>query len=298
MTTFKRDSSWFGSTFAYRAFRSQFTELNRQYWGGKPSELFAKRFLAEHDGTDTLDSALGVSSADWRRVGHSIDDYRSAYASHNTWRTLSTLILLTSSFEQYIDSVARLAAMSDPLLSPGFPKRLDGTMLLKYHHSLPTDSSSITKGEWSGRISTYRCFFTHVPDILCQAEGELEKIRRMRNKIAHQFGLDDEKFPVLRDIQPERLSENRLTKWFEVVDGCAGAIERHLRTDFIGDFDTIRLYAEWTQNPGRTAAMTGIAPDARINTAWRSFSKLLGGYTGHTPGYQYCRSLISFYNAV
>lgn len=72
MPDFDRSRAWMDRSIAYAVFRSQFTELNSQYWAGVPSELLSRRFVAEHDGDDDFKTALQVRSDSWNAVGHSV----------------------------------------------------------------------------------------------------------------------------------------------------------------------------------------------------------------------------------
>ena len=153
MANFDRASAWNGKTLAWSHYRQSFTELNSQYWGGVPSEVWSRRFLTQNDATSDFRVALGVSSDKWQRVANSVSDFEEKFEVHRRWSTLLTLVLLTSCFENLLANLSEAALASDPLLSPGFPKRVDGLMLLKHGHSMQAMSTElITKGDWSSRI--------------------------------------------------------------------------------------------------------------------------------------------------
>ena len=205
-------------------------------------------------------------------------------------------MLLTSCFESYLATVGELAVASDPLRSPGFPKRVDEAMLLKHGHELPVGIEGLTRGEWSARVATYRRLFSSTPARLDASVGELDRIRRMRNQIAHQFGLSDDRMVSLHEADPEPLGETRLTRWLGLVNTLVRDIDGHLGAQFIGDYETVRLFHEWRAQPTELVRRAGVVVDPRHRNTWKGFQKVLGGYAGRTAGAQYFRELSSYYS--
>lgn len=298
MPAFDRTSPWLGESFALNLFRERFTELNSQYWGGVPSEVFVRRLLGQHGLSADFTTALGVSGRKWKRVANDLAELEEKFKSHRRWSTLLTLVLLTSCLERFISTAAVAAVRSDPLLAPGFPKRVDGALLLKHGHSLPVDVSGLTVGTWSARIAAYQKLFKRVPAPLKASEGDLERIRVMRNRVAHQFGAIEELVTPERALQSVSLSESRLTKWLGLVDSVARAIDSHLRVDCIGDFEMIELFHYWRVDHQGVLRRTQISIEPRYSGDSRGFQKFIGGYTGRSTGAKYASGLNAFYSSL
>lgn len=300
VTSFNRATAWNGHTLAWLDFRQKFTELNGQYWGGVPSEIWSRRFLSQNDDSAEFKLALGVSADKWQRVANVVGDYREKFEINRRWSTLLTLVLLTSCFENYLANVAVAALASDPLLSPGFPKRVDGLMLLKHGHSMASfTTESITKGDWSTRISQYKKLFGTVPKGLTNAHSELDQIRILRNSVAHRFGFDDDDDLFLKiGSLPKGLSQDRLIKWFGTIDGVASAVEAHLRDSFIGDYETLRLFHLWQDNPNELMRRTGVSFNHKNLSTQIGFRKFIGKYSNQYPGTDYCREVEAFYKSL
>lgn len=105
---------------------------------------------------------------------------------------LNTLVSVSAYFETYLSSVVSLAIESDLGLLYEIPKKIDGISVLKHNnnnnYSFFDKSKSITKGTWAQRISNFKKIFKVVPQELIDAESDLEKMRHLRNNMAHAFG--------------------------------------------------------------------------------------------------------------
>ncbi|MFN3256266.1 MAG: hypothetical protein ACE37B_11255 [Ilumatobacter sp.] len=298
MPDFDRSRAWMGRSIAYAVFRTQFTELNSQYWAGVPSELLSRRFVADHHGGDDFKTALQVRSDSWNAVGHSVATYAERFEIHRGWSRRLTLILLTSCFERFLDSISAAAVASDPLRKPGFPKPVDGASFLKHGTDVPSLSDPLTVGDWSRRISVYTKNFGDPPAALRAAEGELERLRVHRNQIAHQFGLDD---GIVRPgAQPSArpISHDSLIKLFDTVFRVVDAVEQHLTTDFVGDFETIEIYHLLRTERKALLRRTGVSDVAHGGAHWKLFQNFAGEFFGHSPGTQYCRQMQDFYRTL
>jgi len=298
MPPLRREAPWTGRSLAFLVFRQQFSELNAQFWGGVPEELLATRFFNQFESSTDFSKALGVDAAKWKSIANSVEEFEKKFDLHRQWSTLLTLILLTSCFERYISWIAKAAVISDPLLSPGFPKRVDGAMLLKYGHTIPVDIKGLTTGDWSSRVSRYKELFGFAPKQLIDSIGELERIRKMRNRIAHGFGVIEDRYIPIGTAVSVKLSEERLMKWFGVANTAADSIDRHLREKFVGDFETIELFNSWKTEPFALLKQSSIDVEKRYMNTPRGFEKFLGKYVSRSPGSEYCRSLDVFYRSL
>ncbi len=196
------------------------------------------------------------------KLGHDVAELGNRVKVQSRWRKLSTVVMIAAGLERYINAVARLAVASDPALVPGFPKKLDGAYVKKHDLSLAVhDLRGLTTGDWSQRISVYQSAFGQVPAQLESNVGQLERLRKDRNKIAHALGVDDG-FELnggsiesvleiaLGSRRPETLtrvsvSDNRITSLMGTAYSVAEAIDQHLLKEFIGGYEILGLYLDW-----------------------------------------------------
>ena len=264
---------------------------------------------------DAADSLVAMSIVDpkyQQRLGHSVAELKRRVKTENRWRRLSILMLASSAFERFMLGTATAAIDSDPTLSPGFPKRVDG-LLLKSHGLTVNrpDLQPLVRGAWSKRLASYSELFGEPPRVLRNAEGALEKARVLRNRIAHEFAFNDAGIEeglslVLGARRTEVLDPGKaglshqaliklLTIWGEVSD----AVDQHLTSDFIGGYETGALYLDWKKTPDAFELSAGITV-AYYNKSSpeRRFGNFLSQLLDKPLGNEYTRSLMQFVDAL
>ena len=192
MEEYRRDKSILTRTLAYYQFKRDFTTVNDYYWGAG-SSLHAVAGRVRHmSSSEDFHAELGLTQQAYEKpLGHTAERYASKLSVSKRWHRLLTLVIMTSAFERYLTTVATLAIASDPVLTPGFPKKMDGLVLAKYTlQAGERTTEHLTKGEWSSRLAVFRKYFGDVPTGLQSNEGVLETMRNKRNQVAHAFGLD------------------------------------------------------------------------------------------------------------
>lgn len=251
---FERWQSIDDYTYVFRLFSKHHEYMNSLFWASVPATSFAigtyKREIAE-DPTKTTHDILKISptNQDAIRVAKSPDDYIVHLKEFENWNRLNTLVAVSAYFETYLSSVVSLAIESDLGLLYSIPKKIDGISVLKYNnnneYSFFDKSEGLTKGTWGQRIAHYKKLFTTVPQALIDAEGDLEKIRHIRNSVAHAFGrgIEESRSRNNRDIRPiERLSVPRLQKYMCIIRKIAKDIDKQLLTNHIGEYELIYFY--------------------------------------------------------
>ena len=131
--TYRRDTSAMPRTLAYYQFARAFTTINTYYWGCASSLHAVQAFTRHMQPTHDYRRKLGLTQQRFDRhipIGPPLA-YRDMLREAAPWQRQSALVLLSSAFERYITVVCTMANASDPLLQPGFPKILDGLLLLK-----------------------------------------------------------------------------------------------------------------------------------------------------------------------
>jgi hypothetical protein len=250
--SFERWKSKDEYSYAFRLFTKYHTYMNSLYWAHVPASNHTQttyrnaKSIVPEPTTHQLYNLSGVNAF---RVTKSIDAYSNHLKDFDNWTRLNTLVAVLSYFETYLSSVVSLAIESDLGLIYSIPKKIDGIMVLK--HSTNTDysffdkSELITKGTWNQRISNYQKLFGSAPAILTTSIPELEKMRKIRNNVAHAFGRDIDKTrarDTLELLPIERLSEIRLQKYMEIIRKISKAIDKQLLTNHIGEFELIHFY--------------------------------------------------------
>ena len=176
-----------------------------------------------------------------------LKDWSGAYNRLENWTNLNTLVALSASFETYLFMIITLALESDIGVKYGMTKEIDGIKAVKVGAKLEFTSEvvSCTKGEWSSRISNMRSLFHKVPDVLEQNVSTLDKIRKIRNNVAHSFGRDIEKaheVHIMQKIDSEKLSRSRLLKYWDIIDDCVREIDKVMLEDHIGEYQILCFY--------------------------------------------------------
>ena len=180
---------------AYR-FRDDSTLTNGTYWNTRLAfkALSYEIGKAEREGQGNVDPVVALNlEPEWQhRLSASVTRLREPMGIGERHARLATLTHVTSSLERYMSEIARLSSLSDPLLAPGFPKRVDGLVLVNQWSNIrlkvPT-TESLVKGEWSSRVASIREWMgDEIADIIAAHESLLERMRQLRNAAAHDLG--------------------------------------------------------------------------------------------------------------
>lgn len=292
MAVFQRWDPWFPCSRAYHRFRQHQTEINDLYWSLPPvagyAEYIARRAVDTEEATK-LFHAVGPNA---RRIAPTVGIWKHNFSNFQNWVRLSALMSAVSYLESYISTIIILALRSDPLLRYGQSRTVDGTTWLK--RGVKDDVQDLVvpcvKGDWTSRISSFQRLFGGVPATLTHHVGDLERMRNLRNGIAHSFGRDPRFFedPIVSSGKPERLAEERLQQWLGIISDCALAIDQQVHHNHIGDFEIVWQYHRWREIP-RTGRERRYDPHAALS---REIIRTYG--TG--PGRDYCKQLIKYYD--
>jgi hypothetical protein len=215
---------------------------------------------------------------------------------------------MSSAFERYLSAVAASAIASDPALTPGFPKKIDGLILTKYDlNAGERPIEPLTKDEWPSRLSAFSQYFGSVPSELRSNEGELEIIRKTRNSVAHAFGLDSSALPanaalLLGARRPSpvteiSISDKRLTKWLAIIDRSATAIDEYLLPNFIGGYELAAIYIEWNRDIAAFRRAIGIRRDNR-GTKAKQLSRVMGTLLSHPVQWETAQEIMEFVDSL
>lgn len=290
--------------------------VNTYFWVGQLSEGELAKALKAAD--PSVDPVVGLSLPPRfeRRLGHDFAALTQMARSHTQWRRLLTLVMLASALERYLAAVSRIAVESDPALEPGFPKVVDGAKLTKKGLALPPrDLTGLVVGEWSQRIALFSRLFGTSPRELLSAEGELESIRKTRNRVAHALGVDDgfglatpdAGAAVLGmmmearrpDMMPAaRVSDDRLTALMKSAQGVVDAVDEQLLREHIGSYEIIATYLSWNASPSDFESRAGIVLEGHRRGHDQRFSNVVGELVGSGLGSTYIKGLEAYVRAL
>ncbi|WP_234122365.1 hypothetical protein [Clostridium hydrogenum] len=289
---FNRWKSQDDYSYAFRLFNKYHTYMNSLYWSYVPaydSAQYTYRNAIKKVPNNTTHKVFHLSGKNSDRVVSNINEWSKNLKEFDNWTRLNSLVAVNAYFEIYLSSVISLAIESDLGLLYCFSKEFDGIKVLKYgnqeKYSFYDKSEEITKGTWPKRISNYKQIFGKVPVELEKHEGDLEKIRKIRNDVTHSFGRDIElsrSRDTKRIIDIERISTERLQKYMGIIREVARGIDKHLLNNHIGDYENIYYYH--------------ICKDKLIlQNPTQDFKKKLNSLYVKNKGWDYINSLIDYY---
>lgn len=315
---FDRWSSHLGNTLACRVFMTYQVQVGQLLQALTNSQVFSYRYLSDtgFDWGDDLPYLPGASTSkirydsrlppvlQWpvssRRTGKrsgilTVREWSDSQKDAMNWARLNSIVTIIGNFEMYMSKIATLTFKSDLGLLVGTQKRIDGALSLKYPK--PTSQpigplvESFTKGEWPARVSAYEKSFGAVPSEVKQSVGRLEKLRRLRNNIAHAFArdIDEARDPEMITLNAMiRMSPGVLAKRMKMLSDCAIAIDRHLLADHIGEYELIYLYHQ---------VRPTFPSDAATGEKGRRFKQDCGK-RGHMINVRFAKELARYYEAL
>lgn len=228
------------------------TDLNEMLWASIPAISYAKGMYRRNKKAENPSSTprelFKASGADVRRLAHNLDRWNRFINEFENWNRLNSLVALISSFEVYLSSVVSLALESDPGLLLNAPRAVDGVHILKLkgeNHNFFEYTEKVTKGTWAQRTNEFKRLFSSISPLLSQNIGELDKMRILRNQVAHAFGRDIIKARYRNSTileNAERLSLKRLQKWLKLINDIVIELDDHLLANHIGEYEMVYLY--------------------------------------------------------
>ena len=265
-----------GATIAYWLFKAHHTQINDLYWAFVPPSNLANKKVRNVSALETVDSVFPVG-VDLRHMTTNIQIWKNDFVDFQNWNRLNTVIAISGYFEIYLKSVFWLALMSDPGVTLGASRSVDGIALVKNDKLLDFDDqvTKMTRGEWARRISAIKRNFGSDFGLTSECSG-LDKIRILRNKVAHTFGrtaMDFKEFLFTVDPGPlERISQRRLLKILGDIDRIAEKIDKTLCEKHVGAFEYLLMFDQFSRKI--------INKDDKVNRFRKEIGKMLGSSYG------------------
>jgi hypothetical protein len=253
---------------AFELFHKHFTEINEIYWANAIASSTIEK-AAVNSGKKPLEYFL-VHNEDDRRVPETMDQWKNNYKEFLNYNRLSTLMILSSTFETYLRTIIGLALESKPGTLITSKDCVDGVALLLKNYSYGNSDNKkylfddyikrICNGDWNNRIANYESLFETAPEVLKSNVTKLNEFRNKRNSVGHYIGRPkkDYEMPLELHMRPaERISHEKIKKYFKLIFDVAQGIDKHLLTNYIGSYDLIKYYCYCDYNNVFTKEKTG-----------------------------------------
>lgn len=230
----------------YMLFKQYNEELSDFLWANESAHKFVYKWLGKHGAkmTDEVRKHLQFSPHVWNF--QTIKDWSNSFNESQNWFYLNCVIAMSANLETFMDCIISLAIESDPGVLLHASKSIDGTSLLKSGISIKDSyelkAVSCTKGTWSTRKKAFNDIFGSYPLCFDEKESTLDRMRLLRNKIAHAFGrdIDDSRnFKRRGKLPQEHITLQRVKNWLECVSYVACGIDTFLMDKHIGEFESI-----------------------------------------------------------
>jgi len=226
----------------------------------------------------------------------SLTDWSQAYSDFENWINLNALVAISSNLETYLATVIPLALASDVGTLYGTPRRIDGVQILKHGHANAFDFKeqvlACTRGDWSSRLAAYERYFGRSPKFFSSNISSLERIRTIRNNVAHAFGRDIDASRGQQEVKTlpiEKLTRHGFLKLQKTVWKLTKSIDVHLHQFHIGEYQALLFYHHLYPN---------LRKDLHPSMRAIQFKKKLGAFGATAPGKEYCKGLVQYYEAL
>lgn len=308
---FSRDIPRGSKSLPLKRFYRNHEQTDEYYWTGRFSNNWMRFTIKDELDEEFINQKFKVKEdIEKRHTTIKFSRFKSQLKLENRWRMLLSVMLMCSSLERYILNISMLAFRADPTLTPGFPKAIDGTILTKRSVAMVAPNfESLIKGTWHRRASNFKKIFKDIPEGFKNNINELEKIRKLRNRIAHEFAQDGNRSQTPIQLIEEAMnheykykdypdiSHKRIIKYLSIIDSTAKSIDRFLVTEFIGNFELVDIFMEWSENPTKVESKLGFNNKHR-GTELENFRRFLAQSQGIHISVEYTRELIKYVNSL
>lgn len=254
---FNRWQSDIPISYPYIIFKKEFREVKKIYGAFYSTQKFMYKKLSESGAQWSDKTSLYLKDAVHPKhkfdLFNDLKDWSTNYNLFSKWVNYMHVLSFSALMESYFAKILKLCLDSDVGLIVGCTKTIDGIALKKfnkkYSYELSNILSKFTKGDWFKRRKAFKRYFGWIPPTLAD-EGKiqtLEKIRNLRNDVAHTQGRDLSKIHDYENLNLVALDKisNEILKDFEyVVFGLCTEIDRYLLQNHIGNYHVLLKFHE------------------------------------------------------
>lgn len=276
----------------------------------KYNDELEKNLCSYHPASKRIYNNLKKESASWvdpatqyfefedkrEELFKDLKDWSNSFNHFDNWINLNVVMSISANFETYLASVISLALKSNPGIVYGASKMVDGVSILKKGIATKLDFNSqilsCTKGDWSSRTASFEKIFGDVPDILKRKIGQLELIRKLRNKVGHSFGrdIDEAREHVFKKIIPtETLSREKTYQYQKLLWSAAKSIDVYLLENHIGTYQALSFYHLRHQT---------MRKDVHPSIRAVDFKKIVGRTGVQSASKQFYKDLVNYYESL
>lgn len=130
--------------------------------------------------------------------------------------------------------------------------------------------------------------FGGAPQELVKNIGELDKLRKLRNKVGHAFGRDingSRNHEVKDILKLEKMTDKKFKKFQHLILSTVRGIDKFLLENHIGEYQAIAFYHR---------IYGGLRKDLHQSERAIILKKQLGKF-GDTSGKMLCKELVKYY---
>lgn len=285
------------STWAFRVFKKHNIELLRMYTAFETSKRFTYSSLGKvASWTDLPTKHFAFHKPLGYEQFADLKEWSNAFNDFENWINLNALVATSSNLETYLATIVPLALASDVGTLYGTPQKIDGVQILKHGHASAFDFEdhvlACTKGNWSSRLAAYEKYFGRSPKYFSSNISALEKIRAIRNNVAHAFGRDIEESRNQQEVKTlpiEKLSRDGFLKLQKTVWKIAKAIDVHLHQFHIGEYQALVFYHN---------IYPTLRQDLHPSERAIQFKKRVGAFGSTPAGKEYSKGLVQYYESL
>ncbi|WP_156150548.1 hypothetical protein [Pantoea sp. BL1] len=296
--TFERWTPQSKSSWAWSVFKKHNNELLRMFTTFDNSYRYTFTNLKSNGAnlTDTPEVHFKFREKKDIERFESLEQWVASYNQLENWVNLNALVSIMSNLETYMATIIPLAIESDIGVLYGISNRIDGIEILKHNkkkpHGIEEIVTSCTKGTWGSRVNSYQKVFDRIPKYLEGHISELDKMRNLRNNVAHAFGRDIESSRekgVLSILPSEKLTRVKLLEYQSIVWKVTKAIDAHLYNFHIGEYSRVLFYHN---------LQSEIDPSRHPSEKAMLLKKAIGRFGDVAAGKEFCKGLVNYYESI
>lgn len=304
-TNFKRWESKIPNSYPYILFKKEFKEVKKIYGAFYSTKKFVYKKLGESKAVWEDKASLHLKDAIHPKhqfeIFNNLKDWSEHYKLFSKWANYMHVLSLSALLESYFAKVLKLALDSDIGLVIGCTKSIDGIALKKYgktySYNYEVLIAQFTKGTWFQRKQAFNQYFNWIPEILISEEkiGILEKIRELRNDVAHTQGRKLSKIHEYNDLNLsilDKISEKRLKDFEYVAFELCKQIDRYLLQNHIGNYHVLLKFHELKNENNITVDLNEMSS---IKSAAKLLQKQFGGKVSQKHNRNFYIQVVKYY---
>ena len=301
-TSFSRWKSQEYRSWQFEIFKKYNKELTHMLISFNASQAYTYKHLTASGATFGLNADDYFTFKDSRHIGtfKTIKDWSDTHNELSSWIYLNALIALTSNFELYLSSIIKLSLDSDPGVIFGASQSIDGAYIKKYGKKKIDYDRYVrpcVTGEWDKRRMNFEKTFDCEIPIIRKNIKQLEKLRQVRNDIAHAFGRNlriTKNHEKVEAYKLPKMTYKKLIKYQSMMFKIVEHLDNYLLKNHIGQYQLILHYYNWKIKNRMTSKFN----NTQIQFFSIQFRKDLGQYRKIATQKKFAKDLVTYYENI